>query len=294
MQNSDQIKFIMKQSILLLIVFFFISEVESQRVPNNNLENGFKNPPNEAKARTWWHWISGNVSKSGITKDLEAMKQVGIQEAQLFNVHLGFPEGPVEYLSEDWLNLFEFSAKEAKRLGLELAFHNSAGWSSSGGTWVTPEYAMQTVVFSEIVVKGGTNFKEQLAQPETKFNYYQDIAVLAFPKPKTDIKIDGLDYKMLSERIRNHLLPDDKKISKDAIINKETIIDLSAKFSKDGILEWQVPKGEWVILRLGHTPIGTRNRPAPKGGQGLEVDKMRKKAVDVYWEGGLQPIINKC
>ena len=92
-----------------------------------SLEDGFKNPPNQAKARTWWHWISGNVSKSGITKDLEAMKAVGIQEAQLFNVHLGFPKGPVMYLSEEWLDLFKFSAEEAKRLDLELAFHNSAG-----------------------------------------------------------------------------------------------------------------------------------------------------------------------
>ena len=174
------------------------------------LEEGFENPPNQAKARTWWHWISGNVSKSGITKDLEAMKQVGIQEAQLFNVHLGFPKGSIKYLSEDWLDLFKFSAEEAKRLGLELAFHNSAGWSSSGGPWVKPEHAMQTVVFSEVTVEGNQNFKGKLSQPKTKFNYYKDIAVLAFPKPKAAQKIDGLDYKMLSERIRNHLLPDIK------------------------------------------------------------------------------------
>ncbi len=101
------------------------------------MASNFQNPPNEAKARTWWHWISGNVSKSGITADLEAMKQVGIQEAQLFNVQLEFPKGPVKYLSEEWLDLFHFAAKEAKRLGLELTFHNSAGWSSS---WRTLDY----------------------------------------------------------------------------------------------------------------------------------------------------------
>ena len=71
---------------------------------NDELESGFKNPPNEAIARTWWHWLSGNVSKNGITADLEAMKQVGIQEAQLFNVHLDLPKGPLKYLSADWLD----------------------------------------------------------------------------------------------------------------------------------------------------------------------------------------------
>ena len=149
----------------LLMIFSCQAQISHQNIgKKTNLEEGFKNPPKEAKARTWWHWISGNVSKSGITKDLEAMKAVGIQEAQLFNVHLGFPQGPVKYLSEEWLDLFQFSAEEAKRLDLELAFHNSAGWSSSGGPWVTEENAMQTVVFSELTVKGGKTIKQTLNQ----------------------------------------------------------------------------------------------------------------------------------
>ena len=285
----------MKKISYFILLFLCLSCKQSTQTEKHlaDLEAGFKNPPNEAKARTWWHWISGNVSKSGITKDLVAMKAVGIQEAQLFNVHLGFPQGPVKYLSEEWLDLFKFSAEEAKRLDLELAFHNSAGWSSSGGPWVTEKHAMQTVVFSELTVEGGKTITEKLPLPETNFDYYKDIAVLAFPKPKQAIKIDGLDYKILSERIRNHLLPDKKVISKEAVISKETIINLTTKLSEEGVLTWDVPKGDWVILRLGHAPIGTTNRPAPLEAKGLEVDKMSKTAVDAYWEAGVQPIIDK-
>ena len=279
------------KKLILFLAFISISNFYSQEL--KSLEQDFENPPNEAKARTWWHWISGNVSKSGITKDLEAMKAVGIQEAQLFNVHLGFPKGPVEYLSKEWLDLFKFSAEEAKRLGLELAFHNSPGWSSSGGPWVTEENAMQTVVFSELEITGGSFRKEQLPKPNTKFKYYQDIAILAFPKPKEFKKIDGLDYKILSERVRNHLLPDTTSIFNASIISKESVLDVTSKVSKDGLLEWNAPQGEWIILRFGHTPIGTTNRPAPPEAKGLEVDKMSKSAVDAYWKGGVQPIIDK-
>lgn len=283
----------MKRGFIILIAIFFLTEISAQQLLSNSLEIGFQNPPNEAKARTWWHWISGNVSKKGITADLEAMKLVGIQEAQLFNVQLEFPSGSVEYLSEEWLDLLLFAAQEAKRLDLELAFHNSAGWSSSGGPWVTPEYAMQRIVFSEITIQGNQTYKNQLPQPETKLNYYREIAVLAFPKPKVDTKIDGLDYKNLSGRIRNHLLPDVKAVADEAVINKAEIIDLTSKLSEDGTLQWDVPKGEWIVLRIGHAPIGKKNHPAPESGHGLEVDKMSKKAVDVFWEGGIQPIINK-
>lgn len=285
----------MKINFHILVCLFSIcfSWVTHAQLNSLKLEEGFQNPPNQAKARTWWHWISGNVSKAGITKDLEAMKAVGIQEAQLFNVHLGFPQGPVKYLSEEWLDLFHFSAQEAKRLGLELAFHNGPGWSSSGGPWVTEEHAMQTVVFSKLEVVGGKTIAQKLPRPETKFDYYKDIAVLAFPKPRQDQKIEGLDYKMLSERIRNHLLPDPKAISKDAIIPTASIIDITSKLSEDGSLEWTVPEGEWIILRLGHTPIGTTNRPAPPEAKGLEVDKMSTQALDAYWAAGVQPMLDK-
>ena len=63
-------------AIYLLCVFGMIVSCQKEESAQTtdeeiSLEDGFKSPPNEAKARTWWHWISGNVSKSGITKDLE-------------------------------------------------------------------------------------------------------------------------------------------------------------------------------------------------------------------------------
>lgn len=280
----------MRQSLFLICFILLRMNIV---FASDNLQNGFQNPPPSARARTWWHWLNGNVSRKGITADLKAMKQVGIQEAQLFNVNLGLPFGGVKYLSEEWLELFNFAASEANRLGMELSFHNSAGWSSSGGPWITPENAMQTIVFSKVIVKGGQLFKDTLPLPETRLDYYKDIAVLAFPKRQSTVRVDGLDFKNLSDRIRNHLMPDVKPIPASAIIKSAEIIDLTSKLSEDGFLEWEAPKGEWVILRLGHTPIGKMNHPAVAGGHGLECDKMSKTAVDAFWEGGIQPIIDK-
>jgi hypothetical protein len=259
----------------------------------NTLTSGFENPPASAKARTWWHWINGNITKEGITADLEAMKQVGIQEAQLFNVDMGYQNGPAAFLSDEWLGLVEFAALEAKRLGLELGIHNGAGWSLSGGPWITPEYAMQTLVFSELSFEGGRLFKANLPQPVTRLNYYRDIAVLAFPKPQRDVRVDELDVKTLSGKFRNQLEPDAKQIPESALIDKSKIVDLTAFMSEDGSLEWKAPAGEWVVLRLGYTPVGKENHPAVLEGRGLECDKMNKKAVDMHWKNAVQPVIDK-
>ncbi|HMI01938.1 MAG TPA: glycosyl hydrolase [Pedobacter sp.] len=261
---------------------------------NDVLRSGFKNPPASAKPRTWWHWVNGNVSKEGITADLEAMKRVGIQEAQLFNVDLGYPEGPAAYLSPKWLDLFHFAVSEAKRLGLEIGFHNSAGWSSSGGPWVSPEHGMQTVVFSEVRIKGDAVLHQKLVQPAAKFNYYKDIAVIAFPTPAGNQRIDELSLKALSgNAFRTHMDPDDKVIERSALVRKADIVDLSSRMSADGTLDWKAPSGDWIILRFGHTPNGTENHPAGSGGRGLECDKMSRFAVDAYWAGGVKPVLDK-
>ena len=283
-------KLLTKTIFVTLLLSLFLSNLEAQ---NLSLERNFQNPPPSAKARTIWFWINGNVTKEGITADLKAMQKIGIQEALLFNVSLGHPQGNATYLSSEWLELFSYAALEAKRLGLEMGFHNGAGWSSSGGPAITPEYAMQEVVYTETIHQGGEIFKGRLPQPDTKLGYYQDIAILAFPNPKSDERIDQLDIKSLSHKVRNHLAPDDKPVSDLAVLKKSEIIDLTAKLTTDGFLEWDAPAGEWVILRLGHTPTGEMNRFPSDGGRGLECDKMNSEAVDLFWKESIKPIINK-
>ena len=64
------------------------------------------------------------------------------------------------------------------------------------------------------------------------------------------------------------------------VVKKQDIIDLTSKLNSDGFLEWNAPTGDWVILRIGHTPTGEMNRFPSDGGRGLECDKMNKQAVD--------------
>jgi hypothetical protein len=145
------------------------------------LEAAFRQPPMGAHCKTWWHWMNGNVTAEGITLDLEAMKRVGIGGFQIFQVGTGIPKGPVDYSGAEHARLLEHAAKEADRLGLEFDFMNCPGWSSSGGPWITPEYSMQQLTWSETIVPGGKRADFTLPQPFTKLGYYRDAFVLAFP-----------------------------------------------------------------------------------------------------------------
>jgi hypothetical protein len=261
------------------------------------LAQGFVNPPDSARPHTWWHWMNGMVSKEGITADLEAMKRVGIGGAEIFNVHQDSPEGPAPFMSQPWRDMIRHAVNEAHRLDLQLCIHNCAGWSSSGGPWVKPEYAMLNVVMSEINVMGGQRFDGKLPRPRMKQGFYKDIAVLAFPTPggsadQDTLRIDNLQAKAAYKREDNITPSADTSSPAEKVVAKTKIYDLTDKLGEDGKLTWDAPEGNWTIMRIGYTPTGAVNAPAPKAGRGLEVDKLSRMALDEFFAGMMQTVID--
>jgi hypothetical protein len=143
------------------------------------LSGSFLNPPPSARPQVWWHWVNGNVSKQGITADLEAMKRVGIGGGTICNLGGFAPDGDAHFNSPLWWDDTKFAMTEAGRLGLELGVENCEGWSSSGGPWVTPQDAMKMLVWNEAQVKAGASVR--IPQPPTRHDFYRDVVVVAFP-----------------------------------------------------------------------------------------------------------------
>ncbi|MCR9065582.1 MAG: glycosyl hydrolase [Cytophagales bacterium] len=147
----------------------------------SKLQNSFLFPKGSAKPATMWFWMNGQVTKEGITLDLEAMARAGIGAVFNFDAGTGIPEGPLKYLSDEWFDVKSHAMQEADRLGIEYVMHNCPGWSSSGGPWITPELSMKKLTWSETHILGGQKIKMHLAQPFSKLNFYKDITVLAYP-----------------------------------------------------------------------------------------------------------------
>ena len=370
------------------------------------LRKGFVSPPAGGKTQTWWHWTSPIITKEGITADLESMKAIGYEGLHLFTTNSG----------PGWMEMVKYSAEEMQRLGLTFGFHNCPGWSLSGGPWITPENSMQMIVSSEVNVSASSGKKIVLPQPETRYDYYRDIAVLAFPdvnrhdkprvitdfreentdnildrdnttfirlpisKPDSKASItvaydqpyspqfveltfgelhlfvkgtieassDGVTYREAGEfdyKIRTDMkLPKCIRLNKNAEnarffkvtfmyrpyrwwmipadvqlnemrllassmvtdvdtrnstkedaysykpfdpdyvtpgIDPARILDLSDKLRPDGALQWDVPDGNWTVLRIGHTTTGKQNGPSNL--VGLECDKLNRRGLDAHW-----------
>lgn len=150
------------------------------------LDSGFLNPPDDAWPWVFWFASDGNITREGITADLEAMHRVGIRGVLYMEVDQNVPKGPARFLSPEWRELIQHAMKEATRLGITVDMNNDGGWCGSGGPWITPDLSMQMMVWSETSLQGPAPFAGVLAQPKTVRDYYRDIAVLAFPTPQAE------------------------------------------------------------------------------------------------------------
>lgn len=146
-------------------------------------ETDFANPPQQARPSTYWEWMNGNISKEGLTKDLEYMKRANYGSAMIFEAGVGIPQGTVDYNSEAWKDAVTHAVKEAEQLGLKLSIHNAPGYSGTGGPWITPEYSMKQLVWTDAFAATDRQRMVcvRLPRPYAKMGFYRDAYILAYP-----------------------------------------------------------------------------------------------------------------
>ena len=204
-----------------------------------------------------WQWMNGCVTKEGITYDLQGFKKAGINDVQQFLVggsEADITDPEVTVLGEKWMELMRFALDECKRLAMSFGTHNCPGWSASGAPGMLPEDSMQKLVWTKTVIRSEDSLTNIIPpfECDPKWKFYRDICLIAVPS--------GIET-----------------------VAKEAVLILTEHLTAEHKLKQQLPAGEWLLLRFGHTITGHINLTAPLSGQGLEVDKMSKEALEKFW-----------
>jgi len=292
------------QTSSLLLAFANLGKSQAQSTAGDGAHrwmNEFASPPDEAYPWVYSFWMEGNITKEGISADLEAMKQAGIRGLLFMDGALGNPVGPHRFMSESWLDLFSHMLAEAGRVGLEVNLNNDPGWAGSAGPWVKPEQASQKVIVAQTVLEGPSHFDGPLAQPVgIKHGFYEDIAVLAYPvasdKSVLTYRIPDIDTTKSFAGGRDFFEvvpwprfiptnPEWPAVPADQCVRSAKMQDLTDKLEREGKLNWEVPPGRWIVWRFGHTVSNGATRSAQEEAKGLECDKLSKSAVEAHFAG---------
>jgi len=283
-----------------------------------DLEKDFMNPPDTARLWVYWTCQDGHYSIEGATADLEAMKRAGIGGVLRMDCRVGgIPFGGTPYLSGKWRKQFVHAVRECERLGLEFTTITGPGWTGTGGPWIKAERSMQHLVPASVTAKGPVKFNQVLPLPQPRISryhrnqtpqmrkeireFYKDIAVFAFPRREpviADIREKALFIRnpFTSMRGVRPYLPSPASYpaaTSAQVIDPKTIIDLTARLQADGRLAWNVPQGEWTIVRLGVCSTGANTRPAPAAGLGLESNKFSKEALATHFKAYFDPLLKE-
>jgi hypothetical protein len=251
--TSFPIRWVIERAVRLAIISALALDTASVA---RNLTADFADPPREYRPETWFHFIGKNISREGITKDLEAIHAAGIGGIHMFNKSgEAFPGVPqIDVLSTEWFGLVGHLGSECRRLELDLTLQNCPGWSLAGGPWVPVEEAQRELATTVFRIPGGREFRKtlQLDRPHTAPDKdYRDIVVIAFPTPTDDD---------LPAFVPDSITSNNPKISWKAIFSGNT----ASGGGKGG--EFVIPKtggkDTWVELEFDE-PITLRHLVLP-------------------------------
>lgn len=321
-KGNKRVKFLA----VITLIFINFHQLNAQ----SSLANSFRSPPDELRPWVFWFWINGNITKEGITADLEAMKDAGIGGVLWMEVSGSFwaPDGPIEPNSPEWHEAFQWAISESRRLGLQFDMTFNFGYGG-GGPWITPENSMQKLVWSEHLIEGGKQYAISLNKPvvdrsqlkkfeDTWFRHdeqmnpkvrhmldsvdsYRDIAVLAFPlienEEASKYRIPDLEFESGLKRNRKKggstTSPNSIAPPQEALISRDNVIDITKFMDNTGQLNWEAPKGKWQIIRFGHASNLQLTRPCPAHVIGLECDRLSKTGIEAHYEGFMKKIIEE-
>jgi hypothetical protein len=199
-----------------------------------------------------------------MTREMEEAKALGMRGFEIWDVGAYgqgakfIPAGPA-FLGEESLKSIQYAMTEAKRFGLELNMIAASSWNAGGG-WVKKSDGSKRLASSLLDVTGPTKFDAVLDLPCDSETYYYDISVLAVPQ-SSDKKLASLDL----------------------------VVNLTDKMDDKGRLQWDVPEGNWTILRF--VCRGTNQGlvvPSPNS-DGLLIDHLSAEATERH----MQHMINK-
>ncbi len=243
----------------LLLAALALSSVQAVE-----LDAGFENVPDNAKPWVYWWWLNGNVDKRTITRDLEAMKQVGIGGLLLFDARgyhenlVPVPPSKMDFMSPPWRRMVKFALEKAAELGLEVSINLSSCAGALKGPWAVGDDAPKKLVWTATEVRGLQKVSLELKPPEGQ--RFWDVAVLG-------VRHDDAAAKLADTW--QGVAP--KPGAQPAVTE---VVDLTAKVDKQGRLTWLAPKGRWTVLRFGCMTME---------GHEFDVDILDPKAVEGHF-----------
>lgn len=132
-------------------------------LPANDLYTAFKNPVNTSKPFVRWWWNGNRIVKDELVRELDMLKGLGIGGVEINSIRFPETADPLNYkehewLSDEWLDLLDFTLKAAKERGMICDIIVGSGWPF-GGEFLTKDEQTQIMALGTKDITGPQTLK---------------------------------------------------------------------------------------------------------------------------------------
>lgn len=228
----------------------------------NNLYEIFTNPPMQYRPYVRWWWNGDKIERTELARELRILKDAGIGGVEINSISfpartddMGIPS--IEYLSDEWIALLQFTLLEARSLGMTCDLLVGTGFPM-GGEFLEGEERSQVAVIGVKKLEGPL---------ETEFSVYD---LYKEADPAITNPYDGRTMEML-----------EIKLVPDPLDNIEQVVTLTGEV-KDGILKINIPKGKFALYALVKITGFMKVIQGNPGGRGPVLNHFNGTAVKKY------------
>ncbi|MBK8503547.1 MAG: glycoside hydrolase [Saprospiraceae bacterium] len=237
--NSSLLKFFM--------LFLFISLLQCSGRQQGQVTTIWPEITSTAKPWTRWWWMGNAVNKKDIEGQLRALSEAGFGGVEITPIYgvKGSEDQYLQFLSDEWMDMLQFTILKAGELGLGVDMNLGTGWPY-GGPQVTPQFAASKLMHEKYDLKKGQNSREKIISKDPDQNQ-ADVVLLAltayFPDGKT--------------------------------------MDLMPYVNDENQLDW-IPEQDCEVFVAFNGKTRQKVKRSAPGGEGWSLDHFSRDALDVY------------
>ena len=234
----------MKKLLLLISIFLSFSSCQDK---NQKITNVWPEITKEMKPWTRWWWMGNAVDKPEIERQLRDLADAGFGGVEITPIYgvKGYEDRYVDFLSDDWMDMLNFTIQKATELGMGVDMNLGTGWPF-GGPQITPEHAASRLILQHYHLQANEKLNEKII-----------------------IKTPGQN-------------PDDVELlAVMAYFENGDVLDVTDKINDTRELDWTPDQNVELVAAFNGKTRQKVKRAAP-GGEGWSLDHFSNQALDVY------------
>jgi len=240
-------------------------------------------PAVTSQTKPWsrWWWLGSQVKKVDLTTVMEQYQQAGLGGLEITPIYGVQHEEDqyIPFLTPQWMDVFDHTLKEAKRLNLGIDLANATGWPF-GGPWIGDEDACKNMQIKTFSLKGGETLSDTIQFMQESLVRTENGKALKAEDLLQPISANKNIQALAIDQVRfRRPLPLQVLMAYSDAGEK---IDLTNKVSVNGKLNWTAPNGKWNLYALFMGWHGKQVERAAPGGEGNVIDHFSATALQHY------------